>query len=331
MRLIFTSGSRAGQAVQIDGAPLTIGRVEDNDIQLPDSRVSGHHAVIAVEDGGSVVLRDLNSRNGSYVDEARLSEPRVLHGGEQLRFGGHQLRVEAPASETPATGRAWITRRRAIVAIVVGTLVLLLLAAQLFLPGVAEHKLRSDLERYGPVDHVQVEAVPAVTLAWQRANRVEVAMGSYRSEPGGHGSIADFLSDTRKAHELDARVGTLDAGLVTLHDVRLQKDGDALVAHARLTQDDLATALPDFVDVRPVAASGNGIVVRARGSALGQSVAVRLRILADDGHIVVQPDGLPFGSLASVGVFKDPRVHVDSLGARLAGNQYLLVARGHLE
>ena len=106
-------------------------------------------------------------------------------------------------------------------------------------------------------------------------------MDSYRSESSGHGSLADFLSDTRNTGKLDARVGALDAQLVTLHDVRLRKDGDALVGQARLTQGDLSAALPAFVNVRPISASQNGIVVRALGSAFGKRARVRLRILAD--------------------------------------------------
>ena len=95
MRLIFTSGSREGQAVDIDGGRLMIGRVDDNDLQLAGDKVSRHHALIEVEDGGRLVLRDLNSRNGTYVDGVRLSESRVLTGGERLRVGDEHLLVEA--------------------------------------------------------------------------------------------------------------------------------------------------------------------------------------------------------------------------------------------
>ncbi len=339
MRLIFTSGSREGQSVDLDGAPVMIGRVEDNDLQLPDEQVSRHHAVIEQEDGGRVVLRDLNSRNGTYVDGVRLAGSRVLTGGEQLRVGGAQLRVEAEsvsdqgAAPPPnAVLPARLRNRRAVLSGVAAAVAVVVIAvAQLVLPGVGEHSLRSDLAAYGPVRHVSISSLPAIKLLWHRADRVNVSMDSYRSEPGGHGSLADFLSRTRSAGKLDARVGLVEAQLVTLHDVRLHKDGDALVGEARLTQKELSAALPTFVDIRPISASQNGIVVRARASAVGRTATVRLRLLADGGKVVVQPDGLPFGSLASIHVFSDPRVYVESLGAKLQGDQYLISARARLE
>jgi hypothetical protein len=331
MRLIFTSGSREGQAIDIDGSQLTIGRVAENDVQVADAKVSGRHAVIERDADGRVVLRDLGSRNGTYVDGERLAGPRVLVGGERLRLGDEQLRVEAPAASdgSPRRPAGRFGRRQAGLAIAAVVLILIGLA-QILLPGVAEDSLRSDLAKYGPVRRVDIHAVPAVKLLVRRADRVEVRMDSYRSEPGGHGSLADFLSRTRNTKELDARVGTLETGLLTLHDTHLQKDGDDLVAQARLTQRDLSTALPEFVRIRPVSASQNGIVVRATASVLGQSGRVNVRIQADEGRVVVQPDGLPFGSLARVNVFNDKRVYVERLGARLRGDNYLITARGRL-
>jgi hypothetical protein len=344
MRLIFTSGSREGQAIGVDGARLTIGRVDENDVALPDDKVSRRHAVIERDGSGRVVLRDLDSRNGTYVDGERLSEPRVLAGGQQLRFGDAHLRVEeeapakAPEAATASPRRpAWRDRIRARlgrrVALVAAAVVLVVLIAvgQLLLPGVAEHSLRSDLARYGPVRHVEIHSLPAITLLWKHADRVEVAMDSYRSEPGGHTSIADFLSDTRSTGKLDVSVGTLDAQLVTLHDVRLHKDGDALVGQALLTQQALSAALPTFVGLRPVSASQNGIEVRTTATVLGRRATVHLRVLADNGRVVVRPDGIPFGSLATITVFNDPRVYVESLGAELRGDQYRLTARANLK
>jgi FHA domain len=340
MRLIFTSGSREGQSVDLDGVRVMIGRVEDNDLQLPDEKVSRHHAVIEQEDGGRVVLRDLNSRNGTYVDGVRLAGSRVLTGGEQLRLGGAQLRVEAgsvpgrgaaPPPKAVLPARRLRDRRAVLSGIAAAVAVIVIVVAQLVLPGVGEHSLRSDLAPYGPVRHVRISSLPAIKLLWHRADRVNVSMDSYRSEPGGHGSLADFLSRTRSAGKLDARVGLVEAQLVTLHDVRLHKDGDALLGEARLTQKELSAALPTFVGIRPISASQNGIVVRARASAVGRTATVRLRVLADGGKVVVQPDGLPFGSLASIHVFNDPRVYVESLGAKLQGDQYLITARARLE
>ena len=350
MLLVFTSGHRERQAVDIDRARITIGRVAENDLQLADDKVSRHHAVIERQDGGRVVLHDLSSRNGTFVDGVRLSGSRVLVGGEQLRFGDEHLRVEAGPGDLPpevaespdgsvaASGPmaargvlpSRLGRRGLVLAIVVLAAALLVGVAQLVLPGVAEDKLRSDLARYGTVRRVHLESAPAIKLLWHRADRVDVAMDGYHAEPGGHTSLADFLSRTRDTGKLDVSVGTLQAQLVTLHDVRLNKEGNTLVGQARITQRELSTALPSFVGLRPVSASENGIVVEASASVLGHRVASHLAVLADAGRVVVRPEGLLFASLATITVFDDPRVYVQSLGAELHGEDYLLTAHALL-
>jgi hypothetical protein len=208
--------------------------------------------------------------------------------------------------------------------------IVLIGVAQLLLPGAAEQRVRSDLSRYGPVRRVHIESAPAIKLLWHRADRVEVAMDSYRSEPGGHGSLADFLSRTRDTGKLGVSVGTLQTQLLTLHDVQLRKEGDVLVGSARLTQLELSAALPSFLDLHPLSTSETGIVAQASASVFGHRIAARIRVLADGGRVLVRPEGFPLGSLASITVFNDPRVYVESLGAELHGDNYLITARARL-
>jgi len=326
MFLSFTSEGQA-ERVEIRGERLTIGRVADNDLQLAGEKVSRHHAVIEIVDCGPVVLRDLGSRNGTFVDGQRLSGPRVLSGGEQLRIGDQQLRVEGAAA-----ARA---RRRlpvlALAAVLVFVLVIVFGVGQLVLPGLAEQHLRTQLAQHGRVREVRIESVPAIKLLWHRADSVKVVMDSYSSEGSGHGaSLADFLSRTRDTGELDISVGTLHSQLLTLHEVRLHKRGDLLLGQAVLSQQDLAAALPGFIHLRPVSASDNGIVVRVGAQILGRAVAVRLMVTANGGRVVVRPEGIPFGFLATIGVFDDPRIYVESLGAEVNGEQYLLRVRARL-
>ena len=85
MLLVFTSEDRERQAVEINRVRITIGRIAENDVQLVDDKVSRHHAVIEMQDGGRVVLRDLDSRNleisdlaptviSNHIDRNRLME-----------------------------------------------------------------------------------------------------------------------------------------------------------------------------------------------------------------------------------------------------------------
>lgn len=60
------------QVVSIETVPFVIGREADCDLVLDDPRVSRHHVQLEVLDDGRVVLRDLGSANGTYVDDRRI-------------------------------------------------------------------------------------------------------------------------------------------------------------------------------------------------------------------------------------------------------------------
>jgi pSer/pThr/pTyr-binding forkhead associated (FHA) protein len=90
--LVGIDGAHAGQRIAVPPAGLTIGRETDNMLILPDPSVSRHHARIAVENGALVVY-DLNSTNGVYVNEQRVSK-QSLRAGDIVRFGGARFRVE---------------------------------------------------------------------------------------------------------------------------------------------------------------------------------------------------------------------------------------------
>src|SRR5579871_3957714 len=65
--------------------PVTIGREEDNTIQLNDERVSRFHAKVQ-EDGGRVILTDLDSTNGTRVNGHPV-QMRILQHGDQVSLG----------------------------------------------------------------------------------------------------------------------------------------------------------------------------------------------------------------------------------------------------
>lgn len=74
--------------------PVTIGREEDNTIQLNDERVSRFHAKIQ-EDGGRVILTDLDSTNGTRINGHPV-QMRVLQHGDQLSIGRSLLLYGSP-------------------------------------------------------------------------------------------------------------------------------------------------------------------------------------------------------------------------------------------
>jgi hypothetical protein len=65
--------------------PLSIGREPNNDIELPDERVSRHHAVLWAENG-KWHLRDLDSANGTFIGHSRVAGSAPLPQSCDLRF-----------------------------------------------------------------------------------------------------------------------------------------------------------------------------------------------------------------------------------------------------
>jgi hypothetical protein len=92
---------RSSRSIAFDGRPLTIGRAPDNGIVLRDGRASRHHARIDAR-RGSLVLSDLGSTNGSYVNDRRVDSI-ALGEGDRIRVGTTTLLIEAIAAGGSAT------------------------------------------------------------------------------------------------------------------------------------------------------------------------------------------------------------------------------------
>lgn len=202
----------------------------------------------------------------------------------------------------------------------------LAVASQLLLPGLAERRLRSELGEVGTVERVDVSAFPAVKVLAGRADRIVVRMS--RSQPG-QAKLADLLDRTRRTGELDVRVDELTVGPLRLRDATLRKEDDVLIGQASVTDADLQAAVPPGLDVRPVSSSGGQLVFEGTASAFGRSLTVRARVLATDGRLLVAPD-VPFGGLASLTVFADDRVAVESVAAGRRSGGFILAGRARL-
>jgi FHA domain len=71
-----------------DGAVL--GRGDQAEIRLDDPFASSRHARL-IRQGGIVVLEDLGSTNGTYLNEELLSGPQPLHQGDRVRIGDSEF------------------------------------------------------------------------------------------------------------------------------------------------------------------------------------------------------------------------------------------------
>ncbi len=72
----------------------TIGRKPDNDIVVPDVSASRLHAVIHYDDSTeTIMIYDMGSTNGTYVNRERLTRPYRLESGDVIRIGGSVLYI----------------------------------------------------------------------------------------------------------------------------------------------------------------------------------------------------------------------------------------------
>jgi diguanylate cyclase (GGDEF)-like protein len=116
--LLTLAGPQFGEVFPL--APdrdLLLGRRDDADVQIRDDGVSRRHATLRVE-GEGVVVTDLGSANGTYVDGKRVPEVRIADGA-RIQVGGHttlkfiwadelealyQMRLAEGALQDPLTG-----------------------------------------------------------------------------------------------------------------------------------------------------------------------------------------------------------------------------------
>jgi pSer/pThr/pTyr-binding forkhead associated (FHA) protein len=86
-------GHDPGMIYDLDG-DLVLGRGEHAAIRLEDPFASARHARI-YEQGNTIVIEDLHSTNGTYLNEELLETPRPLHPGDRVRIGESEFAFEA--------------------------------------------------------------------------------------------------------------------------------------------------------------------------------------------------------------------------------------------
>lgn len=92
--ILIKEGSPNGVAIPILKPSVSVGRDQDADIVIDDPTVSRKHAKIVRSNDG-FVLMDLNSKNGSFVNETKVGQTgQSLKDGDEIRFGpGHAALV----------------------------------------------------------------------------------------------------------------------------------------------------------------------------------------------------------------------------------------------
>lgn len=85
-RLVMIQGPQPGEAFVLDKEVITLGRAPTNDIVIAEPQVSRQHARIMRQDD-ALVIEDLGSTNGTFVNGMRLVGPHVLLGGDVIGLG----------------------------------------------------------------------------------------------------------------------------------------------------------------------------------------------------------------------------------------------------
>ncbi|MDP6274441.1 MAG: FHA domain-containing protein [Dehalococcoidia bacterium] len=91
--LVVRGGPNSGAIVALVGGSITMGRRSDNDIVVDETTVSRRHSLIMNTPGGYVV-RDLNTTNGTFVNQNKLNQSEhVLRHGDQIKLGGSDITI----------------------------------------------------------------------------------------------------------------------------------------------------------------------------------------------------------------------------------------------
>jgi pSer/pThr/pTyr-binding forkhead associated (FHA) protein len=92
LRVMTAPGLRDGVAYDVTGGAI-LGRGDQADIRLEDTFSSSQHARL-IAHGGQMVIEDLGSTNGTYLNGEPLTGPQPLHPGDRIRIGDSEFSFE---------------------------------------------------------------------------------------------------------------------------------------------------------------------------------------------------------------------------------------------
>ena len=100
-KLVLLSEGLTGKTYELAVEKTSIGRVDDNTFPIAEASVSSHHCEILLR-GSDVVVRDLNSTNGTFINGHQVTGEAPLKPGQILRLGQIEMRLEDGAAQKAA-------------------------------------------------------------------------------------------------------------------------------------------------------------------------------------------------------------------------------------
>ena len=92
-QLVVLRGRSAKQSVRLLDGVTTVGRQDDCQLRIASAQVSRKHCQL-FEHKGHLLVKDLGSSNGTFVNGKKVAQQRVLESGDELSIGPVKFRVE---------------------------------------------------------------------------------------------------------------------------------------------------------------------------------------------------------------------------------------------
>lgn len=96
-KLQAITGEITGQEINVD-RDMLVGRHQDADVLLQAAEISRRHAALLLKDQ-ALWVQDLNSSNGTFVNDIRIEQEKQLHDGDIVQFASFKFSVLEPAKE----------------------------------------------------------------------------------------------------------------------------------------------------------------------------------------------------------------------------------------
>lgn len=102
-KLVVLSEGLTGLTCDLKADKTTIGRLDDNAFQLTEPSVSSHHCEV-LHRGNDIIVKDLSSTNGTFINGEKVAAEATLKPGQILRLGQVEMRLESgvPPAGAPA-------------------------------------------------------------------------------------------------------------------------------------------------------------------------------------------------------------------------------------
>lgn len=200
--------------------------------------------------------------------------------------------------------------------------VLLLGVTQAVLPRLAAQRMRDRVKPYGQLEHVSVNAFPAIELLWGKA---ESASATAKRLSLSEADAVKLLWEGRGVHDTTLRVAALKLatpvlpGGVVLHDAVVRKRGSHISAQSTITQADIDAASPSGVRVRLLPSTPGTVKVLASGSLFGVQATVEAVATPSEGKLIAQPLNIPFGAFVRIALFANPHLYLEGISATPEG------------